>query len=65
MQRECGVTSVDEVCSLVPSLYLVRTPIVASAFGTQSEVPERWRAAELSRVHKDDNEVVNIPTFPL
>jgi len=28
----------------------------------QSEVPKQWRAAELSRIHKEaDNEVVSIP----
>lgn len=38
--------------------HIVRTPTVGLTTRLQSEVPERWRAAELSRVHVD-NEMVS------
>lgn len=50
MNRECGITTVDEVWVILAELSaLLTTP--------QSEIPERWRAAALSKVEgitKDD-----------
>ena len=46
MNRECGITTVDEV-----SFTLVRylSPHLFD-LSKQSEIPERWRAAALSKV---------------
>jgi hypothetical protein len=51
MNRECGITTVDEV----RSLYILRKIL---AHHEQSEIPERWRAAALSKIESSSLEKV-------
>lgn len=46
MNRECGITTVDEVRTSYPG---ARTTLL-TLYHLQSEVPEGWRAAALSKV---------------
>jgi ERO1-like protein beta len=55
MNRECGITTVDEVWALVQSI--IRCNNVSSA---QSQIPEKWRAATLSKIELPPIEKVQL-----
>jgi hypothetical protein len=56
MNRECGITTVDEV-SLSPS------DTTRQLKSRQKDIPERWRASALSKVEMPSaNEVCNLVT---
>lgn len=54
MNRECGITTTDEVWA--PFNY--HELHSSSTFPGQSEIPERWRAAALSKVEMPSEDQV-------
>jgi hypothetical protein len=57
MHRACGITSVNEA-SVLPLL-----KAWPELFRRQSDIPEKWRAAALSKIRKLSDEQVSINIY--